>query len=197
MNNKSRPPEPPSPDGRAVSDDEAALWQQVMEDVRRLPKAGRRPAAAPGQSTTPAPAKAKAKARAPRPRPMAVAPPPARPAAEPPLEHGAAPGLDKRTRLRLRRGQVEIQGVMDLHGLTQTEAHRALTGFLEGAQRAGKRSVLVITGKGLSPGSGVLRAAVPRWLNEPGLRRMILAFSHAAPKDGGEGALYVLLRRKR
>ena len=86
---------------------------------------------------------------------------------------------------------------MDLHGLTQVEAHRALQGFIEGAHLAGKRALLVITGKGLTPGSGVLRDAVPRWLNEPSLRRMILAFSHAQPKDGGAGALYVLVRRKR
>jgi len=190
---KSRTPEPPPERARKLGDDESALWHQVMETVRPLPP-GKRGGKLPAPTATPA-AVARPD-RLPRPRPVAPPRQPRAPA-EPPLEHGEAPGLDKRTRLRLKRGQVEIQGVMDLHGLTQMEAHRALAGFLEGAQRAGKRAVLVITGKGLTPGSGVLRAAVPRWLNEPGLRRMIRAFSFAAPKDGGEGALYVLLRRKK
>lgn len=193
MNNKPRHPDAEMPAAeRKVEEDESALWQHVMGDVARLPKADR----PPEPEGAPKPRSPAARVARPRPAPVAIPPAAARPA-EPPLEHGQAPGLDKRTRLRLRRGQVEIQGVMDLHGLTQTEAHRALAGFLEGAQRAGKRCVLVVTGKGSGPGSGVLRAAVPRWLNEPDLRRMILAFSHAAPKDGGEGALYVLMKRKR
>ncbi|MBI3113456.1 MAG: Smr/MutS family protein [Rhodospirillales bacterium] len=190
---KSRAPDRPPPPERPVRADENALWPEVMGTVQPLPRGQDR-----DKAPVPPPV-ARAQPRTPllRPRPVATPPPTPKPPAEPPLEHGEAPGLDKRTRLRLRRGQVEIQGVIDLHGLTQVEAHRALVGFLEGAQAAGKRAVLVITGKGLSPGSGVLRAAVPRWLNEPALRSMIRAFSHAAPKDGGEGALYVLLRRKR
>jgi len=104
--------------------------------------------------------------------------------------------LDWRTRTRLRRGQVDIDATIDLHGLTQTEAHRALNVFLQGAQDAGRRSVLVITGKG-SRGEGVLRDSVPNWLNAEPNRRMIRAFSHAAPKDGGLGALYVLLKRRK
>ena len=116
--------------------------------------------------------------------------------AEPELRHGEAPGLDKRTRTRLRRGQVDIEATIDLHGLTRTEAHRALNAFLEGSQNAGRRSVLVITGKG-SRGEGVLRDSVPHWLNAEPNRRMIRAFSHAAPKDGGQGALYVLLKRRK
>ena len=88
------------------------------------------------------------------------------------------------------------EATIDLHGLTRTEAHRALNAFLEGAQEAGRRSVLVITGKG-SRGEGVLRDSVPHWLNAEPNRRMIRAFSHAAPKDGGQGALYVLLKRRK
>ncbi|HEX9701627.1 MAG TPA: Smr/MutS family protein [Rhodospirillales bacterium] len=176
---------------RAVSAEESDLWREVMGGVRRLPDEKRK-ARTPPPPPPPAP-----RPKAGRRPPPAMPAQPAGPPPEPPLAHGEAPGLDKRTRLRLRRGQVEIQGVIDLHGHTQVEAHRALAGFLEGAQSAGKRAVLVITGKGLAPGSGILRAAVPRWLNEPALRRMIRAFSHAQPKDGGEGALYVLLRRKR
>ncbi len=62
---------------------------------------------------------------------------------------------------------------------------------------ADRRRVLVITGKGRDFGEGVLRDAVPRWLNEDSIRPMIRAFSHAAPKHGGEGALYVLLKRRK
>ncbi len=82
--------------------------------------------------------------------------------------------------------------------MTQAEAHRALTAFVVGQQAAGRRCVLVITGKGSAKGrAGILRAAVPRWLNEPPNRERVLAFDFARPRDGGEGALYVLLRRLR
>jgi DNA-nicking Smr family endonuclease len=120
--------------------------------------------------------------------------PPSGPPSEPDLRHGEAPGLDRRTQTRMRRGQIDIEARIDLHGMTQAQAHRALGGFLFDQQAIGRRSVLVITGKGVG-GEGVLRDAVPRWLNEGGNRRMVRAFSHAAPKDGGEGALYVLLKR--
>jgi DNA-nicking Smr family endonuclease len=115
----------------------------------------------------------------------------------PELRHDAQPGLDKRTAARLRRGQLPIEARIDLHGLTQDEADRALTAFLAASRGAGRRCVLAITGKGLGPdGSvGVLRAAVPGWLNRVGNRRHVLAFRHAQPRDGGEGALYILLKR--
>ncbi len=117
----------------------------------------------------------------------------------PPMQHGHADGLDRASRKRMRRGQVTIEARLDLHGMIQTEAHRSLTGFLERAYLSGKRSVLVITGKGLrlSGETGVLRNAVPRWLNEPPMRHWVRGFDYAAPSDGGEGALYILLRRKR
>ncbi len=117
----------------------------------------------------------------------------------PELSHGAAPGLDTRSRMRLRRGQIDIEARIDLHGLTQTEAHRALGAFLADAQRRGRRAVLVITGKGLTKRGevGVLRREVPRWLNQMPMRQRVRAFSYASPRDGGEGALYILLRRDR
>jgi DNA-nicking Smr family endonuclease len=76
--------------------------------------------------------------------------------------------------------------------MTQAEAHRALDEFLALADAAGQRCVLVITGKG-----GVLRAGVPRWINEQPSRSRVLAVMPAQPKDGGAGALYILLRRRR
>ncbi len=115
------------------------------------------------------------------------------------LKHGYAPGLDNRTKIRLRRGQISIEAGLDLHGMTQTEAHEKLIEFLKTSYTKGQRAVLVITGKGSrSDGQkGILRGAVPYWLNQPPLQSIIRAFDHAAPRDGGEGALYVLLRRQK
>ncbi|MBM08903.1 MAG: hypothetical protein CMF69_04900 [Magnetovibrio sp.] len=117
----------------------------------------------------------------------------------PALHHGAAPGLDRRTRVRLRRGQVNIEARLDLHGFGKSLAFDELRGFLERAYIAEKKSVLVITGKGLRRGGevGVLRQAVPKWLNTSLMRQWIYAFDYAAPRDGGEGALYILMRRRR
>jgi DNA-nicking Smr family endonuclease len=118
----------------------------------------------------------------------------------PDLDHGRAPGLDKRSSQRLKKGRMDIEARLDLHGNTQQEARRDLNSFVHRSYDRGLRCVLVITGKGMRLHSGqigVLRRAVPQWLNENPLRSMILGFSHATPKDGGEGALYVLLKRKR
>ena len=112
-------------------------------------------------------------------------------------KHGAAPGLDKRTQMRLKRGQVKVEARIDLHGMSRAEAHNELIRIVEDSYYSGRRAVLVITGKGLRrDGSiGVLRSAVPGWFNEMPMRDWVRAFDHAAPRDGGEGALYVLLRR--
>lgn len=91
-----------------------------------------------------------------------------------------------------------IEARLDLHGMTQDEAHRALTRFILRMHEAGRRAVLIVTGKGTrEDGGGVLRRAVPRWLAEPACRAVILAVSEAQPQHGGGGALYVLVRRKR
>ena len=117
----------------------------------------------------------------------------------PELSHGTQTGFDKKNAKKLKRGQHPIEGQLDLHGMTQNQAHTALSHFIQNAFQAGKRCVLVITGKGFKiDGSiGVLRLAVPRWLNEEPNRGRVLAFSYAMPKDGGEGALYIMLKRKR
>lgn len=116
----------------------------------------------------------------------------------PVIQHGNAAGLDKRTAQRLRRGQIHIDAKLDLHGMTQTEAQKALKQFLSQAHDFGQRCVLVITGKGaLSRGGGVLRKMVPLWLNQFPNRNHILSFSYSRPSDGGTGALYILLKRKR
>jgi DNA-nicking Smr family endonuclease len=120
-------------------------------------------------------------------------------AARPELGHGVAPGLDKRTLIKLRRGQFRVEAEIDLHRCSQEQAHRALDAFLAASHAGGRRCVLVITGKGLKSSGpvGVLRHGVPHWLNLPPNRERVLAFCHATPADGGEGALYVLLRRPR
>ncbi len=112
------------------------------------------------------------------------------------LGPGVSPGLDRRTADRLRRGRLPAEATLDLHGLSQSEAHMALTGFIQGSVVRGRRSLLIITGKG-TRGEGVLRRMVPRWLNDPALRSYLLAIEAAQPGDGGAGALYVLLRRQR
>jgi DNA-nicking Smr family endonuclease len=106
--------------------------------------------------------------------------------------------MDRRQAERFKRGKMSIEGRLDLHGMTRAAAHGALRRFLLGAAAADKRCVLVITGKGrASPQGGVLREEVPRWLNEPGLRDKVLSFDYSQQSDGGTGALYVLLKRRR
>ena len=126
------------------------------------------------------------------------------PPAEPskPREKPVPPlaGLDRRLRQRLARGRAGIDARIDLHGLTQADAHDALVQFLRTRRAEGARIVLVITGKGLRGSDdqcGVLRRQVPLWLRSPGLREMVLGFEPAGPAHGGEGAFYVRLRRSR
>lgn len=114
----------------------------------------------------------------------------------PEMGPGNAPDIDRRTLVRLRRGRMPVDGVVDLHGHTQEEAHRLLESFLAGSQLAGRRCVLVVTGKG-TRSEGVLRRSVPRWLNQAPNRDRVLAFAYASAGHGGEGALYVLLKRRR
>tara|TARA_B100001093_G_scaffold175190_1_gene167949 strand:+ start:2862 stop:3437 length:576 start_codon:yes stop_codon:yes gene_type:complete len=115
-----------------------------------------------------------------------------------PLSHGMLVGLDKRTGERLKRGKLPVEGHLDMHGMSQSRAYSALNTFILDKQAAGKRCVIVITGKGGRDGGvGVLKEAVPRWLNEPSLRKHVLGFDYASPRLGGTGALYILLKRKR
>jgi DNA-nicking Smr family endonuclease len=114
----------------------------------------------------------------------------------PPLDRFA--GIDRANAERLKRGLRRIEGRLDLHGMTQAEAHGALSAFVAESRVAGRRCVLVITGRGLGPnGPGVLKSSVPRWLEEPELRRHILAIAPAQPHHGGPGATYLLMRRHR
>ncbi len=120
--------------------------------------------------------------------------------------------IERKAARRIRSGRTEIEARIDLHGMRQAEAHSALRAFLTSCHARDKRWVLVITGKGGAqrPGDdetggwwgnggserGVLRRNVPRWLGEPELRAIVVSFSEAAIRHGGEGALYVQLRRR-
>ena len=109
------------------------------------------------------------------------------------LRQGERAGIDRRTQRRLFRGDVPVDRRLDLHGLTAARAESQLAQFVEAAARDGCRCVLVITGKG----AGILRGHVPDWLKRQPLSPHILALAEARSHDGGSGALYVLLRRKR
>ncbi len=122
---------------------------------------------------------------------------------------GAPTPIDPAHVRKIRRGRLDIEARIDLHGMRQAEAHAALYRFIKRAHAAGKRWVLVITGKGgprgtadegvpwdaNAPERGVLKRNVPLWLAEAELRALIVSFSEAAPEHGGSGALYVHLRR--
>jgi DNA-nicking Smr family endonuclease len=180
--------------GRSLTDDEDALWRGVARSVRPLRvRAAKRNAE--NVSPSLAPVKAKPKIRSVE---KPVAPSMARAIPTPP----AAPtpvAIDRRTRKKLARGHEEIDARLDLHGMTQAEAHVALSRFLHRVQANGAKFVIVVTGKGgRGEGErGVLRRQVPLWLRLPEFRNLIVGFETAHIGHGGEGALYVRVRRGR
>ena len=98
--------------------------------------------------------------------------------------------------MKIKRGRLDVDAKLDLHGLRQDEAQRALTSFLRRAQADGAKVAIVVTGKGQSrEEGGVLRRVVPMWLQAPNLRDVVVGFGEAARHHGGEGALYVRIRR--
>jgi DNA-nicking Smr family endonuclease len=109
--------------------------------------------------------------------------------------------MARRERQDLARGRAAVDARIDLHGMTQAEAYGALLRFLHRAQASGAKFVLVITGKGAPPGThegrGILRRQVPLWLGLPEFRVCVLGFDVAAVGHGGDGALYVRLRKIR
>lgn len=170
------------PDRRRLGEDERALFEKVMRSVRPLDP--RDTVAAP----VPAPAPL---------RPAARKPVPAAPGASAELA-----GIDRRTARKLERGRIGIEARLDLHGHDQATAHRRLARFVVEQATVGRKSVLVITGKGMiserphdEPQRGVLRRLVPMWLAAPDLRPYVLGLRNAARQHGGAGAYYLLLRK--
>lgn len=193
---------------RVLSPEERRLWAEIARLVRPLRDreavAGEPAAPIPHE---PVPAPSPPAGKMPRqptgPRPaaatrLAVAPRPGVPATPPPPP--LAP-LDRRMMRALGRGRLGVDASLDLHGLTQAAAHARLAAFLRSAQASGHRLVLVVTGRGAGRGDGdergVLRRQVPHWLRLPDLRAIVSGIEEAGPRQGGEGALYVKLRRPR
>ena len=114
---------------------------------------------------------------------------------------GTESGIDRRTSDRLKRGELPIDGRLDLHGLRQGEAQDRLTRFLLESYASDRRCLLVITGKGNrfhpEQEAGVLRRLLPVWIGMTPLSPLVLMHCKAQPKDGGSGAFYILLRRRR
>ncbi len=174
---------------RLLTQDERVLWTTFTRAIAPL-RPGR-PAADDEGAADMAALAQPAKLLATRPG----APPPA--AIAKPTPPSLAP-LGRRLRQRVARGKEAIDGRLDLHGLTQAQAHSKLLHFLRSASAREARLVLVITGKGRGEGErGVLRRQVPNWLNLPEFRVFVVGFEEAHVAHGGEGALYVRIRRTR
>lgn len=175
-------------------DDDAELFRRALKDAE--PLKNKKPVPKPAApAARPASAKPAKKARA-RPAALPRATPP-RPAPPPEIAAGEYAGVDRRTADRFRRGKLPIDGRLDLHGHYQDAAHAALNDFITSSAATGSRMLLVITGRGSREGSGVLRERLPDWLNQPPCRTHVLAFTRAQPQHGGDGAFYVLLKRRR
>jgi DNA-nicking Smr family endonuclease len=176
------------PRRRRLTAEEHTLWSRITRSVAPLrrqpiPAAATPVPATPGK-TKPAPSL--------RPhQPSRDKAPPIGPRLEP---------LDRRAKQRLARGRDPIEARIDLHGRTQDEAHAALLHFLRKAQDEGARFALVITGKGARARDewserGVLKRQVPLWLRLPEFRVYVVGFEPAHVGHGGEGALYVRIRK--
>ncbi len=178
---------------RALSGEERELWENFAKGAKPLRKKPKpdSPPDDPIEADAPPPLLPKA------PKPL----PPAKPLitrvpSPPPLA-----SLSRREKSHLARGKKDIDARLDLHGMTQARAHRRLLNFLHDASDSGFTFVLVITGKGRSaePGAerGLLRRMVPEWLGLPEFRSVVVGFETAHIGHGGEGALYVRVRRAR
>ena len=186
-------PAPPPRRKRGLSEEERALWESVAKQTKPLRK---KPRTAKAEVTPPIiDAPAVTSAAAPKLLGFAKTSRSANP--EPPSAPPLAP-IGRRERSQLSRGRKQIDAKLDLHGMTQTRAHGALSAFLQRARRDGLTFVLVITGKGKMGAEserGVLRRQVPQWLSLPEFRALVVGFEEAHVGHGGEGALYVRIRR--
>jgi DNA-nicking Smr family endonuclease len=180
---------------RPLSDEDRDLWAGVARAIKPLPHAKKSPHPSPapasghgGEPVSPARPVTRHDAAVPQKKPPPLAP------------------LDRRLKKRVARGREPIDARLDLHGFTQTQAHVALLRFLRRAQADGVKIALVVTGKGAGKGAdrtdgvverGVLKQQVPIWLSLPEFRPLVVGFEDAHLGHGGQGALYVRLRRAR
>lgn len=177
---------------RTLSDSERALWHLYTDDVKRT---GKMDVAAPESNP-------EFKIKVPTQTVFKKT------AASSVSNYESLKNNDSNWGKKLKAGKAAIEGKIDLHGMTCVEAYDKLSKFLERAQRNGKRAVLIVTGKGgprndyadyrftdFENSRGVLRREVPLWLSGGAMRHMIVTFQDAAPRDGGSGALYVVLKR--
>jgi len=179
---------------RRLSDDEQALWKGFARAITPLKRS--QPAGEQNSADPVAPSAKPARQESRRQPSQPVKPPP--PPPPPPL----AP-FDRRLRQRVARGRETIGARIDLHGMTQSQAHAELLRFLHRAQENDVMLVLVVTGKGAGKAAhegqnerGVLRRNVPMWLSLPEFRRYVVSFEEAHPNHGGHGALYLRMRRR-
>jgi len=187
---------------RMLSPEERELWRKIARGVRPLDPSRLRRLEDPDP---PSPGTTDARP------PAAPVKGASRPAPVPAPKSGPAPPEQSGDR-RMRRGRVEVEARLDLHGLTSARAREALLGFLGRAQAGGLRCVLVITGKGAGahaldrlryepfdpearPLPGVLRRAFSRWMGEPEFARLVSGYAPAHRRHGGDGAFYVMVRR--
>ncbi|NDV88398.1 DNA mismatch repair protein MutS [Aurantimonas aggregata] len=180
---------------RGLSTEEARLWAGVARSA--IPLKGRSYPPLPPEIRVEKPA-APAKPAAAKPNAVLA---PVRPAPEP-AARLSQHAIEKPTRRKLAKGRLAIDARIDLHEMTQQRAHDALVSFLRQAQAMGLRHVLVITGRGGTAGSafgsrGVLRRVVPQWFAGPEFRPLVSGFDSAERHHGGDGALYVRVRRPR
>lgn len=120
------------------------------------------------------------------------------------LNLGTTSDIDRNTMRRFKREEFGVDNTLDLHGLTEDKAYKAVYNFITSSYLSGKRCILIITGKGsvhpdedIFAPKGVLKDRVPQWLQTDELKQLILSYIHPSVKLGGSGALYILLRRKR
>lgn len=188
-------PEPVKRRKRALSREEAALWESVARQVKPLRKRAAKAKLEPNENEI-APSGPVTK----KPERVRIEPVAPKTIAKSPA-HPPLVALGRRERSHLARGRKDIEARLDLHGMTQTRAHRALFNFLVRCSGDGMTFVLVITGKGRAsitdPERGVLRRQVPHWLGLPEFRSLVVGFEEAHIGHGGEGALYVRVRRAR
>ena len=175
-----------------LSPEDRRIWARVAGSVTPS-KPKKPPRIIPGAINPDPPAAPLAKGSV---KTRGVAAPPAAPSPAPARARGAPEELEPRRQRRLSRERDPIEAKIDLHGFGRFQAQDALTAFLMGAQARGYRAVLVITGQGRRGGSGVIRASAPEWLQSPALRGVVSGFAPAARRHGGDGALYVTIRRR-